>query len=191
MAAQRTNSRNTFAGFECLPFPRMFLSQPHSDRGHPYPLGRCSSRWSKFAPVNELARVRSDYKRARTGTFPFKTKRPTANGQRPSNSNCLNGKRGRDTHTTEPLNKYNEYAIRKHIMEISAKKFEGLSYRELQKAAKSKGLNAGGKRGDILRRLKQVSAYGVHVQAPRQSQKRRRAQLPVMRRRENKPTMYG
>lgn len=42
-------------------------------------------------------------------------------------------------------------------MEIVTKKFEGLSYRELQKAAKSRGVSAGGKKHEILRRLKQVS----------------------------------
>lgn len=35
-------------------------------------------------------------------------------------------------------------------------KFESLSYRELQKAAKSQGLKAGGKRQALLYRLKQV-----------------------------------
>lgn len=38
-------------------------------------------------------------------------------------------------------------------MEVALGKFESLTYRELQKAAKSRGLNAGGKKENILQRL--------------------------------------
>lgn len=41
-------------------------------------------------------------------------------------------------------------------MEIAPEKFERFSYRELQKAAKSQGLNAGGKRETILKRLQVI-----------------------------------
>lgn len=53
-------------------------------------------------------------------------------------------------HSTPPCHAENEGTT----MEVAPGNFENLSYRELQKAAKSQGLNAGGKKHQILKRLK-------------------------------------
>ncbi|CAM9706302.1 unnamed protein product, partial [Ectocarpus sp. 4 AP-2014] len=46
-----------------------------------------------------------------------------------------------------------------HItMEVPPENFERFSYRQLQKMAKSRGLNAGGKKQDILARLQEQNA---------------------------------